>query len=132
MFNLIGLAVLQSALLAIGQVLLKFGLARMLPFDWSFAFWRSVFCGGGTDGHVMRNIALIEKLKIKAEIHYIGGNGIEKDIIKKYPLSMAYPMISLSYVFGLIAAVVFFHEQVGLSKWLGTLLIITGCCIIAK
>lgn len=51
---------------------------------------------------------------------------------KKYPLSMAYPMISLSYVFGLIAAVVFFHEQVGLSKWLGTLLIITGCCIIAK
>lgn len=27
MFNLIGLAVLQSALLAIGQVLLKFGLA---------------------------------------------------------------------------------------------------------
>lgn len=43
MFNLIGLAVLQSALLAIGQVLLKFGLARMLPFDWSFAFWRSVF-----------------------------------------------------------------------------------------
>ncbi len=44
-----------------------------------------VFCGGGTAGHVMPNIALIEKLKDKAEIHYIGGNGIEKDIIKKYP-----------------------------------------------
>lgn len=43
-----------------------------------------VFCGGGTAGHVMPNIALIEKLKNKAEIHYIGGSGIEKDILKKY------------------------------------------------
>lgn len=44
-----------------------------------------VFCGGGTAGHVMPNIAIIEKLKNTCEIHYIGGNGIEKDIIKKHP-----------------------------------------------
>ena len=44
-----------------------------------------IFCGGGTAGHVMPNIAIIEQLKGKANIHYIGGNGIEKDIIKKYP-----------------------------------------------
>lgn len=44
-----------------------------------------VFCGGGTAGHVMPNIALIEKLNPKEiEIHYIGGNGIEKDILKNY------------------------------------------------
>ena len=43
-----------------------------------------VFCGGGTAGHVMPNIAIIEKLLRKnIEIHYIGGNGIEKDILKK-------------------------------------------------
>jgi len=44
-----------------------------------------VFCGGGTAGHVMPNIAIIEKLKGKAELHYIGGSGMEKEILKKYP-----------------------------------------------
>ena len=45
-----------------------------------------VFCGGGTAGHVMPNIALIEELIRKDyEIHYIGGKGIEKTILKNYP-----------------------------------------------
>lgn len=45
-----------------------------------------VFCGGGTAGHVMPNIALIENLQSnkKIEIHYIGGAGIEKKILEKY------------------------------------------------
>ena len=45
---------------------------------------------------------------------------------------MAYPMVSLSYVFGLIAAVIFFHESVDLEKWVGVALIIGGCWLIAK
>lgn len=53
-------------------------------------------------------------------------------IIKHYPLSVAYPMISLSYVFGMLAAVVCFHEDVSLSKWIGVAFIIIGCCLIAK
>jgi len=32
----------------------------------------------------------------------------------------------------LISAMVFFHEQVDLSKWAGVILIIIGCYIIAK
>jgi len=42
-----------------------------------------VFTGGGTAGHVMPNLALIEELKNKAKIYYIGSNGMEKDIIEK-------------------------------------------------
>lgn len=42
-----------------------------------------VFTGGGTAGHIMPNIALINDLKNKAEMFYIGGNGLEKDLIKK-------------------------------------------------
>ena len=45
---------------------------------------------------------------------------------------MAYPMVSLSYVFGMIAAIVFFHEPVSYVKWLGVLLIMAGCYFIAK
>lgn len=50
-----------------------------------------VFTGGGTAGHVTPNLALIpivkEKLKdFELDVHYIGSeNGIEKEIIQKYP-----------------------------------------------
>lgn len=44
-----------------------------------------VFCGGGTAGHVMPNIAIIERLQNRnIDIHYIGTSGIEKDILKNY------------------------------------------------
>jgi drug/metabolite transporter (DMT)-like permease len=45
---------------------------------------------------------------------------------------MAYPLVSLSYVFGMIAAIVFFHETVDWVKWLGVLFIMLGCYLIAK
>jgi len=38
-----------------------------------------LFTGGGTLGHVMPNLYLIEELKKNNEIFYIGSNGIEKE-----------------------------------------------------
>ena len=105
------LAIVQSLLLAGGQVLLKFALVRMLPFSMTLAFWKSVFlnwqfaaCG----------------------LCYGAGSLLWFHIIKHYPFSMAYPLVSLSYVFGMIAAIVFFHEQVDFLKWTGVLLIMAG------
>jgi undecaprenyl phosphate-alpha-L-ara4N flippase subunit ArnE len=45
---------------------------------------------------------------------------------------MAYPMISLSYVMGMLAAIIFFHEQISLTRWIGVFLILGGCVLIAK
>jgi undecaprenyl phosphate-alpha-L-ara4N flippase subunit ArnE len=53
-------------------------------------------------------------------------------MLKKFPFSIVYPMISLSYVFGMFAAILFFHEQISLYKWLGVLFIVCGCCLILK
>ncbi|MDE7107055.1 MAG: glycosyltransferase, partial [Clostridiales bacterium] len=39
-----------------------------------------VFAGGGTAGHVMPNIALIDQLKHDYNCVYVGGDGMEKDI----------------------------------------------------
>jgi len=41
-----------------------------------------VFTGGGTLGHVMPNLYLIEELEKDNEIFYIGSNGIEKEKVK--------------------------------------------------
>lgn len=45
---------------------------------------------------------------------------------------MAYPLVSLSYVFGLLAAAWIFHEDVSFNKWVGVALIMIGCYIISK
>ena len=116
-WELLPLALIQSALLALGQVLLKFGLLRMEPFGWNMNFWRS---------------ALLNWQFAGSGLSFGAASILWMYIIKHYPLSMAYPLVSLSYVFGLISAMVFFHEQVEISKWIGVFLIILGCCIIAK
>lgn len=111
------LALVQSAVLAFGQVFLKLGLNRMEPFGWNMSFWRS---------------ALLNWQFALSGICFGGASLLWMYIIKKYPLSMAYPLVSLSYVFGLLAAAWIFHEDVNLNKWIGVALIMIGCYIISK
>lgn len=116
-YQLIILSVFQSLLLAMGQVMLKFGLARMEPFAWNTSFWRSFL--------VNWQFAL-------CGLSFGAAGLLWMYIVKHFPLSQAYPLVSLSYVFGMLAAIVFFHETVDMTKWLGVLLIMVGCALIMK
>ncbi len=60
-----------------------------------------VLAGGGTAGHVMPNLALIPYLK-DCEIHYIGGNGIEKELLKGYDGVVYHEIPCVKYVRGRI------------------------------
>lgn len=115
--RLLLLSILQSLLLCGGQVLLKLALQQMGTFSWTLHFfsrnltnWWFLSCG----------------------ICYGCATVLWLYIIKHFPFSMAYPMISLSYIFGMFAAILFFHEQVPPVRWLGVLLIMAGCVLIAK
>lgn len=115
--GLFSLALIQSALLAIGQVMLKLGVGRMETFGWNEKFWNSVLFNW--------QFAL-------SGLCFGAGSLLWMYIVKRFPLSMAYPMISLSYVFGLVAAALVFHESVDYKKWIGVALIIGGCALISK
>ena len=104
-------------LLSGGQVLMKFGLTKAGDFSWTsgyflrlFLNWQFICCG----------------------ICYGVGSILWMYIIKNFPFSMAYPMVSLSYVLGMVAAILVFHEEVSPTRWLGVLLIMAGCYLIAK
>ena len=51
---------------------------------------------------------------------------------KTFPAQRCLPVVSITYIFGMLAAILFFHEQVSVWKWLGIGFIMIGCCLIAK
>jgi len=53
-------------------------------------------------------------------------------IIKNHPLSIAYPLISISYIFGAIAALLIFHESIPPTRWIGIIFIMIGVAFLAK
>ena len=114
MWRIIPLAIFQSLLLTGGQVFLKLALMRMAPFGWNRAFWSSVF--------VNWQFAVCGLLFLTASLLWMY-------IVKVFPFSMAYPLVSLSYVFGMLAAILIFHEEVPLTRWVGVLLIMAGCML---
>lgn len=116
MYKVIPLTILQCLFLTGGQVLLKFALMRMPPFGWNRAFWSSV---------------LLNWQFAACGLCFLIASLLWMYIVKTFPFSVAYPMVSMSFVIGMIAAVVFFHEQVSWTKWVGVLLIVAGCLFIA-
>ena len=115
--KLFPLALVQSILLTMGQVLMKFGLTKAGDFSWTGPYFRRLFvnwqfacCG----------------------LCYAAASVLWMYIIKRFPFSMAYPMVSLSYVMGMFAAIIFFHEDIPAVRWVGVGLILTGCVLIAR
>ena len=86
MMRILLLGVVQSLLLCGGQVLLKFALLRMGNFTWTLDCF-------------VRN--LTNWWLLGCGLCYACATALWLYIVRTFPFSMAYPMISLSYVFGM-------------------------------
>ena len=117
MLKLVGLAIVQSFFLMLSQVFLKLAVMQFGPFQFTFAYIKSVFW----------NIHLII-----SGITAVSAISLWVYILRHYPFSIAYPLGSISYIFGLIAAVIIFHEHVTAMRWLGVCIIIVGIYFVTK
>jgi len=111
------LSIIQAFLLAAGQVLLKFALRAAGAFEWSTNFFLAQFTNWWW---------------LACGISFCGAGILWMYILRNYPFSQAYPLSSLAYVFGMIAALWLFDEHVSLSAWLGVLLIMAGCYLVTR
>ena len=117
MFRLILLMTVQGFLLVLSQVFLKLGLNKSeeLHFDWqsllliikNYYYWLA---------------ALTMTL---AGIVWL-------NVLRKHAFSVAYPLVSISYIFSLIAASYIFRETVPVVRWLGVLVIILGIVLVTR
>ncbi|MBQ0057264.1 MAG: EamA family transporter [Bacteroidales bacterium] len=115
--KLILLCLLQSMILAMGQVFLKMTTHGLGHFEWSWQYFRGL----------LLNFPLF-----MCGMCFASASLLWVWIVKHYPLSQAYPLNSLSYVFGIVAAILLFGEKVSASVWIGTCLIVGGCVLVAK
>ena len=115
--KLILLAILQSLLLCAGQLFMKLALKTIDSVSWSWSFvlsqltnWWWIPCG----------------------ISFTAAGVLWMYILKHWSFSQAYPLSSLAYVFGMIAAMFVFHEHIAWTQWSGILLIMAGCYLVAN
>jgi len=109
--------VVQTALLVTSQVTLKIAMAKMNTFSWTKDWFFTA----------AKNIPLAI-----SGITIVGATVLWLHVLKKYEFSLAYPLVAISYVFGMVAAVLVFKETVPVIRWFGVSLIIIGVILIAK
>jgi len=113
--KLVFLMMLVSGMLASGQIMLKTGLTKVGGFSVSNII--PVF----TNGWVLGSIAMVSSQML-----------LWFWILSRYDLTKAYPLISMSYIFAMVLALIFFKEQPSLFRILGTILIVAGVAMVAK
>ena len=53
-------------------------------------------------------------------------------VLSNLNLSVAYPLQSISYIIGILAAIIIFREKVVLIQWLGMLFILLGVYLVSR
>lgn len=117
MLVLILLIIAQSILLVAAQSLLKISVQLFGDFSWSWQYFKTVF--------TTWQFAASGACALTAMLVWMY-------VLKRYEFSIAYPLLSISYIIGLLAAYFIFHETVPLTRWIGVCIVMVGVYLIAK
>ena len=117
MFLLIVLIIVQSVLLVASQTFLKISVELFGEFSWSRQYFHTVFT---TWQFAASGVCVLTAILVWMYV------------LKHYEFSVAYPLLSVSYVIGLLAAQFIFHEVVPLTRWIGVVIVIIGVFFIVK
>lgn len=114
-FLIIGL--LQSALLASGQVFLKLAMNRMGPFELTWLYFKNLLLNW--------SLAAYGATLSAAGLLWLY-------MLKNFDLSLAYPITSMSYIFGMLAASFILNESIPTGRWIGVVFIVIGVFFMVK
>ena len=117
MWFLIILIIVQSVLLVAAQSFLKIAAGLFGKFSWTWGYFKTVF--------TTWQFAASGLFALTAMLVWIY-------VLKKYEFSLAYPLLSISYIIGLLAAQFIFHEAIPLTRWIGVVIIMIGVYFVAK
>jgi len=111
------IVVLQALFLVSAQVLLKIAMLRMPVYSFSRTYLKAALMNGWLWS------ALFPAVMATALWLYI---------LRHLDFSVAYPVTSISYVFGMIFAVIVLQEAISPMRWVGVILIVAGVAMIVK
>ena len=118
--KLISIMIIVSGMLAGGQVMLKKGLDAVGGFAGAGTIFQKLI-NIFTNGWVLGGIAMIGSQML-----------LWFWVLSNYDLTRAYPLISMSYIFGLVFAMLFLKEHPGAMRFVGTGLIVVGVAMVAR
>lgn len=117
MLKLLIISTVQSLFLVLSQIFLKFAMARMGTFSFSLEYFKQIV------GNWQLALSGISIAMATVLWMYI---------LKHFEFSIAYPMISISYIFGMLASVFIFQETVPVTRWIGVAFIMIGVVFVAR
>ncbi|MFQ6092881.1 MAG: EamA family transporter [bacterium] len=111
----------SNLLLVSGQLMWKCGLKRMGGFFITSDFSLSKMGSLVSSPYILGGLFLFGVATL-----------VWLEVLSRVELSLAYPLMSISYVLGVMAAILFFHEHVSVVRWLGVGVVCLGIFLISK
>jgi len=120
--QIIGMVMVPVLIGVIGQILLKKGMLAVGQFDFA-----------ATDQLLPQFIrAFLNPYVFMGFVFYFLSSLFWMVVLSKVELSVAYPLLSLGYIFVLLASWFLFREPVSPIRWLGVLVIICGVTLVSR
>ncbi|MDR1997152.1 MAG: EamA family transporter [Candidatus Margulisbacteria bacterium] len=117
-----GMVLVPVLIGVVGQILLKKGMLSVGQFDFTAV--------SGLLPQFIR--AFLNPYVFLGFAFYFLSSLFWMIVLSRVELSVAYPLLSLGYVFVLLASWLLFREPVSAARWLGVLVIICGVTLVSR